>query len=125
MPETPIANQSGIQQNFLMNFQTKSLVKDLLPPIIWRAVRNFHHRKNPEPTKDQFYASLVPPAGTCFDIGANVGSRVASCRRLGFRVIALEPQSKCHAILNSSFGTDPQVTLIKKAVGKTPGRATM
>jgi FkbM family methyltransferase len=108
-----------------MKSQTKSVVKDLLPPIVWRTLRNYYHRGNPEPEKDQFYASLVPPSGLCFDIGANMGNRLASFRRLGFRVIALEPQSKCYSILQSSFGRDPLVTILRKAVGRTHGQATI
>ena len=71
------------------------------------------------------YTALIPPNSLCFDIGANVGNRVAALRRSGFRVVALEPQPVCYAALRASFSSDPAVTLINKAVGSRPGRATM
>ena len=75
--------------------------------------------------RDAFYAALVPPGGLCFDIGANLGNRLASFRRSGFRVVAVEPQAKCQEALRAAFGRDPAVTLVQKAVGSTPGQATL
>ena len=40
----------------------------------------------------QLYARFVKPGDLVFDIGAHVGDRVAAFRRLGARVVALEPQ---------------------------------
>ena len=74
---------------------------------------------------DSFYGSLIRPNGLCFDIGANIGNRVATLRRLGLRVVAVEPQPQCYSLLQSSFGADHNVTLINKAAGRVPGTATM
>jgi len=74
---------------------------------------------------DSFYGSLVPPNSLCFDIGANIGNRIAPLRRLGLRVIALEPQPKCYSLLQASFGADHNVTLVNKAAGSAPGKAPM
>jgi FkbM family methyltransferase len=74
---------------------------------------------------DIFYRDLVRPKGLCFDIGANIGNRLASFRRLGFRVVALEPQPQCYNRLQSAFGGDNDVTLINKAVGSISGEASM
>ena len=41
---------------------------------------------------DALYARLLRPGDLAFDIGAHVGDRIASFRRLGARVVALEPQ---------------------------------
>ncbi len=103
--------------------------KDLLPPIVVRAMRRLR-KKGPviDPhgaAMDSFYGSLVRPNGLCFDIGANIGNRVAALRRLGLRVVAVEPQPQCYARLQSSFGADHEVTLINKAAGSVPGTATM
>ena len=41
---------------------------------------------------DRLYGQFVRPGDLVFDIGAHVGDRVASFRRLGARVVAVEPQ---------------------------------
>ena len=43
------------------------------------------------PVMDAFYARLVRPGDLCFDLGAHVGNRVRSWRRLGAHVVAVEP----------------------------------
>jgi FkbM family methyltransferase len=72
-----------------------------------------------------FYGSFVTPGDLCFDVGANMGSRVAILRALGAKVIALEPQKACIDQLRKRFGNDPGVTLIATAVGRTPGTSEM
>ena len=44
---------------------------------------------------DALYARFVKPGDLAFDIGSHVGDRIASFRRLGARVVALEPQPLC------------------------------
>jgi protein-L-isoaspartate O-methyltransferase len=41
---------------------------------------------------DALYRQFVKPGDLVFDIGAHVGDRVAAFRRLGARVVAVEPQ---------------------------------
>jgi FkbM family methyltransferase len=71
------------------------------------------------------FASLIPSGALCFDIGANIGTRADAFRRLGYRVIAVEPQAECFSLLASRFRADPCVTIIRKAAGKASGIATM
>jgi FkbM family methyltransferase len=61
----------------------------------------------------------------CFDIGAHLGNRSDAWLQLGANVIALEPQPSCINFLDKRFGHEKQFTLIKKAVGKAPGTATL
>jgi FkbM family methyltransferase len=107
----------------------KRVAKDLLPPLLTRTIGRLLKGVVPlndhELALDRFYRQLVPPRGLCFDIGANIGNRLASFRRLGFRVVALEPQSKCFSTLQTSYGRDSDVILLKKAVGTAPGTASM
>lgn len=108
----------------------KSLLKNLLPPILHAALRRGQAQPPAPPADrtglaDAFYAGLVPAGGLCFDIGANSGNRLAVFRRLGFPVVAVEPQTRCHQALHAAFGRDSGVTLLRKAVGRTPGRATL
>jgi FkbM family methyltransferase len=104
----------------------KSLVRDLLPPLLLRSIRPQQNKEEVEArARDTFYSSLLPKPGLIFDVGANVGNRTASFRRLGHRVIAIEPQAKCYEELSRIHGADPQVVLVKKAIGRNPGTATM
>lgn len=71
----------------------------------------------------RFYRALVPPAGLCFDIGANVGERTDLFVALGARVVAVEPQASCAAMLRRRFGG--RIHLVEAALGPAPGEAEL
>ncbi|MEV4758419.1 FkbM family methyltransferase [Micromonospora sp. NPDC049559] len=73
----------------------------------------------------RFYREFLGPGDLGFDIGAHVGSRVRAWRRLGSRVIAVEPQPDCLRVLRLFFGRDENVTLVPTAVGARAGRARL
>ncbi len=75
-----------------------------------------HHR-----AMDQMYRRFAGKGDIVFDVGAHVGDRIASFRRLGARVVALEPQPVCARFLRLMHGRDSDVTLIEAAAGPTPG----
>ena len=70
---------------------------------------------------DALYARFVKPGGLAFDIGSHVGDRICSFRRLGARVVALEPQPLCALAIRAIHGGDPDVTLIQSACGAEEG----
>jgi FkbM family methyltransferase len=70
---------------------------------------------------DDFYRPLIPEGGLCFDIGAHVGNRTRSWRRLGARVVAVEPQPDFARFLRWLFRRDPGVTLVAAAVDGVEG----
>jgi FkbM family methyltransferase len=72
-----------------------------------------------------FYAQFVTLGSLCFDVGANMGNRTKIFRRLGARVVAVEPQANCLAVLRRAFGDDPDVTILAEAAGAAPGTATL
>lgn len=72
-----------------------------------------------------FYGRFMRAGDLCFDVGANLGSRVAVFRALGAKVIAVEPQEACIRHLRTRFGRDPDVTVLAVALGSTPGTAEM
>jgi FkbM family methyltransferase len=74
---------------------------------------------------DRLYRQFVLAGALAFDVGAHVGDRVASFRRLGARVVAIEPQPALHRALRLIHGRDSGVALLRAAVGRAPGRATM
>ncbi len=74
---------------------------------------------------DAFYARFVPAGGLAFDVGAHAGDRTASFRRLGARVVAVEPQPVMLRLLRHLFGRDPATMLEPVLVGAAPGRAVL
>jgi FkbM family methyltransferase len=74
---------------------------------------------------DGLYARFVGAGDLAFDIGAHVGDRIGSFRRLGARVVALEPQPLCMRAIRSIFAGDGQVALVESACGTRPGLVTM
>lgn len=71
------------------------------------------------------YSSYVTPGSLCFDIGANLGSRVRIFLKLGAKVIAVEPQKDCVRHLKTVYGNNDNLTIIEKALGETEGQAEM
>jgi FkbM family methyltransferase len=56
-----------------------------------------------------------------FDIGSHVGNRIGSFRRLGCRVVAVEPQPRLVRILRCFYGRDPDVAIEPMAIAAAPG----
>ena len=73
----------------------------------------------------RFYGEFLRPGDLAFDIGAHVGSRVRAWRRLGARVLAVEPQPDFVRVLRLFFGRDAGVTVVPLAVGARAGRARL
>ncbi len=67
------------------------------------------------------YRSFVPDGGLAFDIGSHVGDRIGVLRQLGARVVALEPQPDCAAVIREIYGADTGVAIIEAACGRAPG----
>lgn len=78
-----------------------------------------------ETAMDALYARFVRPGDLAFDIGSHVGDRIGAFRRLGARVVALEPQPNCADVIRTLYGDDPDVTLFEGACGPASGRLTL
>jgi FkbM family methyltransferase len=74
---------------------------------------------------DALYARFVRPGALAFDIGSHVGDRIGSFRRLGVRVVALEPQPLCARAIRALYEGDSGVTLLEAACSDVPGRLTL
>jgi FkbM family methyltransferase len=70
---------------------------------------------------DALHRQFLAPGDLAFDIGSHVGDRVASFRRLGCRVVAVEPQPMLVGVLRHLHARDAQVTIVDSAVGATEG----
>lgn len=74
---------------------------------------------------DALYGRFLTKSALALDIGSHVGDRIASFRRLGARVVALEPQPDCFAVLDALYCCDGAVSLLNSACGPKPGALTL
>ena len=70
---------------------------------------------------DALYARFVRPGDLAFDIGSHVGDRIGAFRRLGARVVALEPQPLCARAIRAIYAGDTDVTLVEAACSDRAG----
>ena len=90
-----------------------------------RSLRIYYGDRKRAEAMDRLHGGFVGSGDLVFDIGAHVGDRVASFRRLGARVVAIEPQRAMLRVLRMLYGRDRAVTIEAVAVGRQPGRARM
>jgi FkbM family methyltransferase len=92
---------------------------------ILRSLRIYHGDRGHRAAMDRLYGRFVKPGDLVFDIGAHVGDRVGSFRRLGARVVALEPQPGLARVLRWMYGRDKNVTILQAAIGRAEGPVTI
>jgi FkbM family methyltransferase len=90
-----------------------------------RSVRLYHGNRERNRAMDALYGRFIRPGDLAFDIGAHVGDRTSSFRRLGATVVALEPQPGPARVLRLIHGRDAKVTLIEAAAGDAVGPVTL
>jgi FkbM family methyltransferase len=86
-----------------------------------RSLRIYYGRGARRGDMDRLYRQFVRPGDLVFDIGAHVGDRIASFRRLGARVVAVEPQPALARTLRLLYGRDRAVTIEQAAIGRRAG----
>src|SRR5437763_15841189 len=91
---------------------------------LWRTVRGvvrslriYYGDRRGLAAMDRLYRQFVAPGGLVFDLGAHVGNRVASFRRLGARVVAIEPQPQLVTVLRLRYGRDQTLAIEPFGVG--------
>lgn len=92
---------------------------------IGRSLRTYYGDRSHAAAMDRLYAGFIQRGDLVFDIGAHVGDRVASFRRLGARVVAVEPQPALVTVLRFFYGRTKDVTILASAVGRTCGTTTL
>jgi FkbM family methyltransferase len=90
-----------------------------------RSLRVYHGDPARHGAMDALYGRFVARGDLVFDVGAHVGDRISSFRRLGARVVALEPQPGPARALRLIHGRDPDVTLLAEAAGDAKGTVTL
>jgi FkbM family methyltransferase len=74
---------------------------------------------------DALYARFLRSGDLAFDVGAHVGDRTGSFRRLSARVVALEPQPLCARAIRAIYASDDGVTLLEAACGERIGTVVL
>src|SRR5437762_10879188 len=92
---------------------------------IARSLVMYHGQPGRQRRMRRLYGEFLGPGDLAFDVGAHVGGRVRTWRRLGARVVAVEPQPDCLRVLRLLFGRDRQVTIEPRALGAQAGRARL
>lgn len=88
---------------------------------VGRSLLLYYRGKPRRLAMDRLHARFVRPGDLVFDVGSHVGDRVASFRRLGCRVVAVEPQPALVRVLRLLYGRDRKVALEAVAVGAEAG----
>jgi FkbM family methyltransferase len=106
----------------------------------WRAYRRTHWRtwrgvlrslgiyygnRSQRAAMDRLYRQFVRAGDLVFDVGAHVGDRVGSFRRLGARVVAVEPQPPLVTALKLLYGLNRNVIIEPAAIGRESGTVTL
>ena len=83
---------------------------------------HLYRRWKNEPGRRSMYAfrahlENAPRGSLAIDCGANIGDMTAAMLAHGLRVIAFEPDPICLDALHRRFATNPDVTIVAKAVG--------
>lgn len=92
---------------------------------IFHSLRQYHGNPDQSAAMDALYGRFIAPGDLAFDIGAHVGDRISSFRRLGARVVAVEPQPLACRALRLLHGRDRDVTLVAAACGRSEGKLTL
>jgi FkbM family methyltransferase len=88
---------------------------------VWRSLRTYYGHRPREAAMDRLYGRFMKSGDLVFDVGAHVGDRIAAFRRLGARVVAVEPNPALVKTLRLLYVRDSAVTIEAAAVGRTIG----
>jgi FkbM family methyltransferase len=92
---------------------------------IVRSLRIYYGHRARSAAMDRLYCRFMQRGDLVFDVGAHVGDRIASFRRLGARVVAVEPQQALVKVLRLIYGRASDVTVEAVAVGRSSGMAEL
>jgi FkbM family methyltransferase len=101
------------------------ITNEWLPPKIARRLTRKSREKRELSLFTEFYRQFITAGDLCFDVGANLGNRTRAFLRMGCKVVAVEPQSKCIKRLRKEFGGNERFLIEPVALGSSPGRAEL
>jgi FkbM family methyltransferase len=108
-------------------FQSRLAALKAAPDLasLHRSLEVYYGDDRRDAAMDALYRRFVPPGGLAFDIGSHVGDRIGAFRRLGAKVVALEPQPDCALTIETLYAGDAGVRLLRSACGPQPGHLTL
>jgi FkbM family methyltransferase len=99
----------------------EALKTDPATAFLRRSLDYYYGNPAHDAALDACYARFVNPGDLVFDIGSHVGDRIGSFRRLGARVVAVEPQPSCMRAIRAIYADDELVTPVEAACGAEAG----
>src|SRR5258705_9090637 len=95
----------------------------------WRGVLRslgiYYGNRSQRAAMDRLYGQFVRAGALVFDVGAHVGDGVGSFRRLGARVVAVEPQPPLVTTLKLLYGLNRNVIIEPSAIGREIGSVAL
>jgi FkbM family methyltransferase len=88
---------------------------------VLRSLRIYYGDGRRRAAMERLYGQFIRAGDLVFDIGAHVGDRIGAFRRLGARVVAVEPQPALVRTLRLIYGRDGAVVIEPVAVGSQEG----
>lgn len=92
---------------------------------LWRSLRIYRFSRGHQQSLRSLYAPFVSKDAVVFDIGAHAGDRTACFKRLGARVISVEPQPLFAMFLKVDHALSSSVTVLRCVISDTDGPKTL
>jgi membrane glycosyltransferase len=92
---------------------------------VLRSLRIYYLDRRRSAAMVSLYGAFIKPGDLVFDVGAHVGDRIAAFRKLGARVVAVEPQPAVVKVLRLLYGRARAVAIEPQAVGRSAGTADL
>lgn len=108
-----------------MELEPEQLEKLAQFPALRRSIEVYYGDPARDAAMDALHRRYLKAGELAFDIGAHIGDRIGSFRRIGAKVVALEPQPDCAEAIRIIYGAGPGLTLIEQACGASAGRIPM
>jgi FkbM family methyltransferase len=86
-----------------------------------RSLRIYYGDRSGRELMRSLYSRFIKPGDLVLDIGAHVGDRIGVFRKLGARVVAVEPQPALVRTLKFLYGRDGHIVIEPVAVSRSPG----
>jgi FkbM family methyltransferase len=90
-----------------------------------RSLRIYYGDRGRATAMQRLYSQFIKSGDLVFDVGAHVGDRVRAFRKLGARVVAIEPQPALATALRLLYGRDRNVVVEQVAVGSYVGSVSL
>ena len=87
----------------------------------WRRYREIRKKNKVR----AFYGQFIGAGDLCFDIGANIGKKLAVFLDLGARVVAVEPVPNLCRVLEKKFAVNPEFKLVQAGISQDGKPATL